>query len=198
MALPSGMRRLLPWLEGVVSLALIFLAASKVPWKDLELPTLSVPAVGWVTLAVTGATIVSAVYETWRLSLLRANLEQRPMSFSRLLRLQLRSRPWAFLLPGSIAADGYLALQLPTHEERSKLARALLAQRAWGLSGWMFTLSIFLSLSNGLSLLSEQWPLLAHPACWAVLGVAGAAGGLLLWPSAKPWNLILVSLSAPW
>lgn len=198
-------KRLLPWIEGALSAGLMAWAASMVPWRDMRFPSWSLASGLWALVSVAGASSATAFYEAWRLQLAARGLqENKQVPLLQMMALQLRSRPWAILMPGSLASDGYLALIFPDHMVRGKvMVRALLAQRAWGLAGWCAAMAGLLGFRVHLFNGTGGLGIWMHPSIWAIGAASCLAGGQLLWPGRMPWRLILVSLgsplaSAPW
>lgn len=184
--------------EAGLSILLLGWALSKLPLGALTWPKWD--GLHWIAIiaSIAGAGAASCFYETWRLVLITKDLGERPQSFRSVFVLQLKSRIWGVLLPGSIAADGYLAFLFPDQQgKRTRIGRALLSQRIWGLTGWL-SLGCFVLLGPPSRITMQLGSgYLSHSLVIGVLPGVGLLAGFVLWPEGSPARILVASLASP-
>ena len=196
LTLRTQARPLLIWLAKLlVTLFLLWLTLRKIPVHGIQAALVQVH----LALAALSLGIFlcgSLFVEPARLAFASRLLAEPQPTFATWVRIFLESRPFYFVLPGSVAAEGMVWLRLrELHWRHASCAFVVLCTRIWGVGTWGLAAAYALTFPKGSGLVLAQAPSwMRSPTPWALGGFLAAASACLAPLLARRyWNLPLVT-----
>jgi uncharacterized membrane protein YbhN (UPF0104 family) len=164
---------------------LLWIVFRKVPLQGI-LAAMTRVDPGLTVLSVLVFLAGTTILESLRLAAAGSLLRERPPSFPAWLRLYLESRPFFYLLPGAVAAEGMVWMRLRQFQWRHvSCGFAVLSTRIWGVAVWGIAAAFALARPNGTSAMLAQAPAwMRNPWVW----LAGA-GFTVIAAALAPWAM---------
>ena len=170
---PATLKKYLIWFTKLgLTCLLLWLALRQVPMKGLGAAFLSAnPALALASVILFLAGIIPA--ETSRFLGAGGLLAERQPGFARWLRIYLQGRPFFYLLPAAVGAEGIIWIRLRGYQWRhASCGFTVLLTRLFGVGAWALAAGISLAAPGGAgAILSGLPPWLGRPGLWVGLGI---------------------------
>lgn len=179
--LPPALRPYVTWvLKLGMTVVITWLALRKVPLGGLK-GALAHLAWSWAALSLGVFVLGMTLLESARLYFAGALLREPLPRFRDWVRIYLESRPFYYILPAAVGAEGLVWLRLRQFSWRhASCGFVVLATRIWGMSAWSLVAAYALARPGGFHVVLARTPgWMQGVPFWASAGCALALASLL-------------------